>query len=35
VIAMQTVKAIRWQLVAAGVLVALWTVFLLCMAIVG
>jgi hypothetical protein len=35
VIAMQTVKASRWQLTAATVLVALWTFFLLYMALVG
>jgi hypothetical protein len=31
----QTVKASHWQLVAAATLVALWTIFLLCMAIIG
>jgi hypothetical protein len=32
---MQTVKASRWQLTAAGVLVALWTSFLLYMSLLG
>ena len=32
---MTTVKASRWQLVAASVLLALWTAFLLTMAIHG
>ena len=32
---MQGVKASRWQLVTAGVLVALWTVFLAWIAITG
>jgi hypothetical protein len=35
VIAMQTVKASPWQLIAAATLVALWTVFLVWMAVFG
>jgi hypothetical protein len=33
--AMPTVKASRWQLLAASVLLAFWTAFLLTMALFG